>query len=51
MAGALEMAAITTIPTNMGQYGMEGMTAITTILIDMRQCAMEGMAADKATSI
>jgi hypothetical protein len=45
------MAAITTIPTNMGRYGMKGIAAITTILIDMGQCGMEGMATDKATSI
>jgi hypothetical protein len=51
MARALEMAAITTIPTNMEQYGMEEMAAITTILINMEQCGMEGMATDKATSI
>ena len=45
------MAAITTIPTDMGKYGMEGIAALTIILIDIGQRGIEGMATDKAISI
>jgi hypothetical protein len=33
MARALEMAAITTIPTNMGQYGMKRMVSFFTLVV------------------